>query len=516
MSCEVLVDTALGKIRGIVVDGVSRFKSIPYGAPVSGEYRFKPPRPVGSWDGVHDADTLPTSSVQYPASIFDTALGEYFAGGPVGEGDYKQAIGENCLELSLIAQAGGAASKPVMVYLHGGGFFAGSNALAAGSGQFVQENDVVLIGVNHRLGLLGFLAPSSMNENEVTSNNGLRDIVLALEWIKQHVSAFGGDPDNVTLFGESGGGAKVAAVLGMQSAAGLFHRAIIQSSPRLHFRTGEEAAAATDTFFESLVVPDGLSAMSVLQQMPADQLFELSAQTPNAFGPYVDGETIATHPFTSDWEPAVTVPLIVGSCLDEFTWFAADTLSDENAADVMRTELGDEADKILREYRPQFSSDRAAVLRALSDSLFGSFVHRTRAEWIVRAPVYSYVFAWATPVDNGRYGAFHTAELPLALRHVRYPQSEDLSLLLSSLWTSFAMTGRPSGTGVDWPQATMNDDSVLVFDQDGAKWGADPTRPLFWASARDIDFEAASAIAAGVPQSPPPSELHSKQPRTEQ
>lgn len=500
MTSETIVDTALGKIRGVNTDGVMRFRSIPYGEPVTGEWRFRSPRPVSAWEVVHDADRVPTSSVQYPASIFDTALGEYFAGGPVDSSDFRQLIGENCLELSVLASTATGEPKPVLMYIHGGGFFAGSHALATASDQFVRENDVVLVGVNHRLGLLGFLSLTTMDDAFASSaNSGLQDIVVALEWVRDHIAAFGGDPANVTIFGESGGGVKVASLLGMPAAAGLFHRAIIESSPRISFPTAEAAATTTQDVLAKLGIPPGAGAIEALQQLPAEELFTVSLTMPDAFGPHTDGDIVPASPFAPEWVPTTVVPLIVGSCADEFTWFATPALTDENSAALAREILGNHADAILGEYQAEYASDRAAILRAVSDSVFGSFVHRARAVWTPMAPLYTYVFSWNTPVSDGTLGAFHTAELPLVLRHVRYPQSETLSLQLAGLWSTFARTGKPTFDGVTWPPATQTDTSTLIFDEKTVTWGTDPTRPLFWTNRPVIDFSAASAIMAGPP-----------------
>jgi para-nitrobenzyl esterase len=321
--------------------------------------------------------------------------------------------------------------------------------------------------------------------------------VVALEWVRDHIAAFGGDPANVTIFGESGGGAKVASLMGMPAASTLFHRAIIESSPLISFPSAEAAAATTRDVLAKLGIPEGADAVRALQQLTAEELFAVSLTTPDAFVPHTDGVIVPASPFAPGWIPTSVVPLIVGSCTDEFTWFADPALTDENGAALARETLGDHADAILEEYHAEYASDRAAILRAVSDSVFGSFVHRVKAVWTPFAPLYTYVFSWATPVSDGTLGAFHTAELPLVLRHVRYPQSEQLSRQLAGLWSTFARTGQPTFDGVIWPQATPADGSTLIFDEKSASWGADPTRPLFWANRPAIDFSAASAIMAG-------------------
>lgn len=507
---ETIVETALGTIQGVITDGTARFRAIPYAAPVDGEWRFRSPRPVTAWEGVLDANRTPKCSVQYPGTIFDTALGEYFAGGSVDDIDVDQVIDENCLELSVLAPATKGEPKPVMVYIHGGGFFAGSHALATASDRFVRENDVVLVGLNHRLGLLGFLPLATIDDTFASSANvGLQDLAEALRWVRDHIAAFGGDPSNVTIFGESGGGAKVANLMGMPSAQGLFHRAIIESAPNLSFPGPATAATTVHQVLEQLGVPEGADVAKALQQVPADELFAVSLTMPNAFGPYVDGTVIPASPFAPGWAPTSPMSVLVGSCLDELTWFASDALTDENSAMMLRKTLGDQAEPILEEYRTEFSSDRTAVLRALSDSVFGTFTHPVKTALASSAPVYTYVFAWQTPVDEGKYGAFHTAELPLVLRHVRYSESEELSRRLAGLWSSFARTGRPSFPGTQWPEATPDDDSTLIFELDSAKWAPSPTRPLFWAHQPPLGFDVATIVLSD--QSEPPGTIGTEQ-----
>lgn len=517
MTSTVTVETSLGTIRGVISDGTARFRAIPYAQPVDGEWRFRPPRPMAAWDGPLDADRTPKCSVQYPATIFDTALGEYFAGGKVGDIDVEQVIDENCLELSVLAPAMGGNPKPVMVYIHGGGFFAGSHGLATASDSFVRENDVVLVGLNHRLGLLGFLAVAAIDETAGGSANvGLQDLVEALRWVREHIAAFGGDPSNVTVFGESGGAIKVASLMAMPSARGLFHRVIMESGATPSFAAPPAAAATARQVLVQLGVAEGPGAVTALQEVPADALFAASLTMPNAFGPYVDGNILPASPFATDWEPASMVPVIVGSCLDEFTWFASDALTDENSAAILRQTLGDRAEQIIEEYRTEFRSDRAIALRALSDSVFGTFVHRVQAVLASEVPVHTYCFTWQTPVDDGKYGAFHTAELPLVLRHVRYSESEELSRRLAGLWSSFARTGRPSYPGIHWPEATPDDESTLIFDGDKAEWARRPTRQSFWAQQSALSFDTATAVLSGQRESPgtqateDPAELLSK------
>jgi para-nitrobenzyl esterase len=493
-----IVETSLGAIQGVVSDGLARYRAVPYAEPVNGEWRFRSPRPLGAWEGVLDANRPSKCSVQYPATIFDTALGEYFAGGDVDDIDVEQVIDENCLELSVLAPAEVGSPKPVMVYIHGGGFFAGSHALATASDSFVRENDVVLVGVNHRLGLLGFLAVAALDDAFAASANvGLQDLVEALRWIQDHIAAFGGDPSTVTIFGESGGAMKVASLMAMPSAQGLFHRAIMESGAAPSFAAPPAAAATARQVLEQLGVVEGPGAVTALQEVPADALFAVSLTMPNAFGPYVDGDILPASPFATDWEPASMVPVIVGSCLDEFTWFANDALTDENSAAILRETLGDRAKPIIEEYRTEFQSDRAVALRALSDSVFGTFVERVKTVLAPSAPVYTYLFAWQTPVADGKYGAFHTAELPLVLRHVRYSESEELSCRLATLWSSFARTGQPNHPEIHWPAATPNDSSTLILELERAAPGPSRTRQSFWAHQAPLAFDVATTVLSG-------------------
>ena len=481
--------TRIGKVRGYRQGTVLTFLGIPYGAPTGGEARFMPPAAASPWTDVRDCTKLGPRCPQAPGSIFTSVeLGPYFTGGRAdGVEKTKCLDGEDCLCLNVLTPRLQAA-LPVMVYIHGGGFTNGSAALTAISDRFVREQDVVLVGVNHRLNVFGYTYLGAVDPRLADSGNvGQLDLIAALRWVRDNIANFGGHPSNVTLFGESGGGAKISALLAMPGAQGLFQRAIIESGSPRTVRTREAAEKDTADVLKTLgITPDRIG--DLYKMPPTDLLKALSQGGPLGFGPLVDGRSVPHQ----TWEPAAPpeaagVSLLVGNCKDEGTIFSKnpqlfhldwDSLrAQEVSAGIPETAV----DAVVAAYRKGYptesptdlyfriSADRGARRNAIAQATLK--VEQNKGN------VFMYQFAWNTPVLNGDLRAFHTAELPLAMRLVCYPQSEKLSRQISGAWAAFARTGDPSHAGLPkWHTYTAARRSTMVFDVGKTKLVVDPAK----------------------------------------
>jgi para-nitrobenzyl esterase len=283
-----IASTGYGKVRGVAMKQALEFRGVPYGGPAAGVNRFLPPTKVTPWKGVRDAVVAGPRSMQAvnkafgDVSIFSApVIGEYFAGGRKDAIEIgSEATSENCLVLNVLTP-GLQGKRPVMIYIHGGGFAIGSGALTLVADRFVAEQDVVLVGVNHRLNVFGYTYLGAIDPKYADSGNvGQLDLIAALQWVRDNIAHFGGDPSNVTIFGESGGGGKVSTLMAMPGAKGLFRRAIVESGSHLAVRTKEAATENTNYMLSAL----GLTASQVdqLQSVPADKL--LAAMPPGPMG----------------------------------------------------------------------------------------------------------------------------------------------------------------------------------------------------------------------------------------
>ena len=478
-----VVSTDCGKLRGMASNGVLFFKGVPYAGPADGSHRFLPPGKPVPWKGVRDATTAGPRAVQSPKDkgIFaDPLLGSYFSGGRSdGPQITYQPDSENCLVLNVLTSALHGRS-PVMVYIHGGGFSAGSGALTLLSDRFVAEQNVVLVGINHRLNAFGYTYLADLDHRFPDSGNiGQLDLIAALQWVKRNIAAFGGDPSNVTIFGESGGGAKISTLLAMPSAQGLFHRAIIESGSLREARTRDAANADTRKFLSQL----GLDVKQIdrLQTLPADKLFAAyQAAPPGLSGPVLDGRSLPHQTWVPTAPPeAAGISLIVGNCQDESTLFSQKNPAlfslDWQSLKTHSIQAGiapAAIDAIISRYRHAYPSDSPSDLyfRISSDrgARRNAMAQASAKLNQGQGQVYMYYFAWNTPLGGGRFRAFHTAELPLAMRLVRYPESEQLSRQISGAWAAFARHGNPNHDGLpDWSPYSRTRQSTMVFNAGG-------------------------------------------------
>ncbi|MDR2380384.1 MAG: carboxylesterase family protein [Bifidobacteriaceae bacterium] len=462
--------TIEGPIRGLVDRGVATFRGIPYGAPVSGPNRWKPPQPPDRWSRPFDATKTGPRAVQRHGNLFSTFIGDYFSGGRIGAlGLNDQVDSEDCLVLNVLTPAVDDNRRPVMVYLHGGGYTEGSGVIATSAQRLVAEQDVVLVSVNHRLNVFGYLYLGAFDSAYADSGNvGTLDLILALRWVSENIATFGGDPSNVTIFGESGGGGKVCVLLTTPLAHGLFHKAIIESGPWLSLTSPDRAAeSARGVLARVGADPTDIPALG---RLCAHRFREAILPSWTALGPVKDGRTLSDEPFSDRaLDTSRGVPLLLGHCEDEMNWLVdLDRLDDTVAAAALNDMFEpDELASIREVYEAELErpGEREILLKALGDAYIGQNTTRI-AERKVDAgdPVFRYLFRYRPPIEDGRYGAFHTAELPLVFRHVRYAEAEALSRLLAAAWAGFARTGDPAQPGFDWTAYNRETRTAAVFD----------------------------------------------------
>jgi para-nitrobenzyl esterase len=496
---KTVVDTASGKLRGLWRSGIFVFKGIPYGESTGGANRFMPPVPIKPWTGIRNALLYGRACIQ-PDS--DSAHFSYDGHNrPGGEfnflchgGEGQLTPGEDCLQLNVWTPGvKDNRKRPVMVFYHGGGFSTGfDNALASYDGESLARHDVVVVTCNHRLNLFGYLNLPEVGGSKYTANSGLLDLVAVLHWVKNNIGQFGGDPGNVTIFGQSGGGGKVLCLMAMPSAKGLFHRVINQSGPFLQFESRDTARAMTEEVMRQLGLARG--DVDKLQDMPVDRLVGAGAEMIKKLGaaapvfrrqyglagwwPTVDGTVLPRHPFDPD-APAISahVPLITGTVFNEQT-NALDGGGAMTEAELQKgvgEAFGANGPAIIAAYRKDWPNATAfEIYGAIAAEGFRrpAFEQAARKAMLNAAPSYVYVYNWHTPMLDGRPGTFHASDLVFtfdnAVRCSNYsglrPEALAMSKRISGAYVAFARTGNPNHPGLPhWPAHTR-DGATMVFD----------------------------------------------------
>lgn len=508
------VDTAHGRVRGIRGAGASAFLGIPYGGDTS-LHRFQPARAPQPWAGIRDC-------VAYGERAFQGSMGAGPRPGAAVNMDFVRFLGslfsstgkpesgesENCLFLNVwTPEATRRAKRPVMVWLHGGGFAMGSGGSEINDGHALcRRGDVVVVSINHRLNALGYLYLGAMHPDFADSGNiGQLDIVLALKWVRDNIAAFGGDPGNVTIFGESGGGAKVGTLLAMPPASGLFHKAIQESGAAVTMVDKSYAEQTAERTLAALGVAK--SDVHKLQTMDVKAVIQAAtaAQGPggglgrNSLGPVVDGRTLPANPFSPvATELSRDVPLIIGTNKDENTLFlAGDPAFGKMTADEARARfaaLGDKAQSAFELYRGLRPNDPPTywVTAMLTDTSFrqNSIVEAERKAAQNAAPVFMYRLDWETPIMGGALRSPHGLETPMVFdntatsRNLVGPGDEPQKLAddMSQAWINFARTGNPSREGLAWPRYEAAQRTTMIFNTPSmAASDPDRERRLFWA-----------------------------------
>jgi para-nitrobenzyl esterase len=480
------VQTSGGRVRGLLVDRVQTFKGVPYGASTAGARRFLPPLKVAPWTGVRDAFTYGSRSPQ----IQQPFVPEWQ---PLTG---TEPMSEDCLHLNVwTPSTSSGAGRPVMVWLHGGGYTGGSPAALPYDGaNLARRHDVVVVSVTHRLNVLGFIHLAELGGEPFhdASNAGLKDIIAGLEWVRDNIDRFGGDPKNVTIFGQSGGAGKVSTLMGMPAARGLFHRAIAQSGSAV---TSMTAAAATQNA-EALLSRLGLKPNQIdqLQMLPVDRVLA-AMQAPGGgrggfpASPVVDGASLPHDVFSpTATSISASVPLLIGSTETEVTWIVNTDYTepgddDALAARIAKTIRGaDEAKarhliSVYRAGRPRASRLDLALIMETDASQFrtGVDLQAERKSADDKAPVYMYRFQWYSPVSGGRLRAMHCMDIPFVFDNMGNSQSivgtgsdrQALADRMSHAWVAFARSGNPNHSGLPtWQKFTSDRRTTMMFNAD--------------------------------------------------
>lgn len=489
----VTAETPFGKIRGVDIDGIKIFKGIPYGASTAGTNRFMPPAEPADWSGVRDALAYGHSAPQRDPTAPPPQPGTISI-----SGENLPPEGEDCLVLNVWTPAVRSArssdrKRPVMFWCHGGGFATGSGSSPDNDGtNLARRGDVVVVTINHRLNVLGFANLSEFSDDFAASGDaGMLDIVQALKWVRSNISQFGGDPNNVTIFGQSGGGRKVETLLAMPSAKGLFHRAIVESGAAVKVVDRDVAVRNS----EQLLAKLGIDKKNVraLQKLSVEKImaayFAVVKDDPGVdpslggFSPSVDGKILPQHPFYPGASTvSAEVPVMIGCTRTEMTLFSlhdpsAFSQSDADMRKRVTDLLGGQATNMIDLYRrlnPGASPSDIYFLIA-SDYRYGAptMIAAQRRAALGKSPVYLYYFTWETPVLGGRLKSPHTMEIPFAFDNVKISaritgggaDAMALADKVSDSWIAFARSGNPNTPKLpQWPAFDTKDRATMVIN----------------------------------------------------
>ncbi|MDJ1501946.1 carboxylesterase/lipase family protein [Xanthocytophaga agilis] len=485
-----VVQTEYGKVRGYIHNGIFTYKGIPYAQAA----RFMPPVKPASWEGVRSSMTYgPVCPLIDPTTAVNDESEFLF------HHDWGYT-NEDCLRLNIWSQGiNDTKKRPVMVWLHGGGYSAGSSQeLPSYDGENLsKKGDVVVVSVNHRLNILGFLDLSAYGEKYKSSANvGMMDLVAALQWVKGNIARFGGDPDNVTIFGQSGGGGKVSTLMNAPSAKGLFHKAIIQSGGGgLNFKEKSISGRISAAVLEEL----GLKSTQIdsIQKVPYDKLAaagkkalrkvqeQLKAEGKEipgfglGWGPTQDGTFLPYQP-TAPEAIALSsdIPLMVGSTKNEFMASLRDpslrTASQDEIKARLQKQYGEKTDAYLSAVKKAYPADtRPTDLIDIDDMFRRGAIKQADLKSTGKAPVYMYLFTWQSPVQDGEYKAVHCMEIAFAFNNISRceemtgggKEAITLAQKVSQAWINFAKTGNPNHKGLPvWQKYTPANGATMIFD----------------------------------------------------
>jgi para-nitrobenzyl esterase len=475
-----VVKTTYGQLRGAGENGVFVFKGIPYAGPADGPNRFQPPTKLQPWTGVRDAMEYGPQAIQQQS---------------------RGATSENSQFVNVWTQSlEDGAKRPVMYYIHGGGFISGSGGFGKNldhdGSALCRNNDVVVVTGNHRLGAMGYLYLGDLSDKFPASGiTGMLDIVASLEWIRDNIAAFGGDPNNVFIFGESGGGQKVAALMGMPSAHGLFHKASIESAPNLNMGYRDVATETTKRIMKLLGLNPG--QVQELVNIPPARLMEAQATlrarsedrngTLGYFGPIVDGKYMPAHPY-EPVGPAISknIPLIVCSnkqesllqLREEADVFKMDESTLKARVEARLGRRGDGIVELYRKTRPNASPTDLYIDMTTHQWMWVDTTRRCERQIALGgAPVYTCIFDYESEAPMSATlsyprRAMHGEEIPFKLDHPENtpntgnkPERFQAAKNMSRAWAAFARTGNPSHGGIPtWPAYTLDQRATMIID----------------------------------------------------
>ena len=488
-----IVETEAGKIQGYIRNGIFTYHGVPYAE----AELFMPPTKLKSWEGIKLALNYGPMSPQDTTPEGDMFPFHYYW--PLWEGrNYAQS--NNCQNLNIWTPALDDSKRPVMVWLHGGGYEAGNSAAedVYDGENLSRKGNIVVVSINHRLNVLGFLDLSAYGEEYKYSGNlGMLDIISALEWIRDNIAKFGGDPKNITLFGQSGGGAKILSLMGMPKAIGLFHKGIEQSGAvdlmGITFPEQKATRRVAELTLQNLEISP--KEINKIRDVPFEKLFVAGnaamkkaieeGEKIYSWSPVKDGDLIPSDIGTGGFmEQVKNIPLIVGSTLNEWETVPLLVNMDKNQSDnknfwndkkinsMLKKKYSNKADAIASEFLKAYPHKKKA------DALYVEFRIREGALRILNAkakqngaPVYSYIFTWETPVMGGYAMAYHCSELPFVFNNIALSEkatgggdkAQALADKMSQAWIDFAKTGNPG-----WKAYTQTEGATMIFDDESS------------------------------------------------
>ena len=467
-------DTTYGKVQGIQTTGIKQFKGIPYGASTAGRNRFMPPKKPAAWKGVREC--LAHGQIS-PQALTDLRS-DY---GIMIHWDYQPGgMGEDCLNLNIWTSGlKDGAKRPVLVSFHGGGFTTGSgNAIGYDGAQLARFGDVVVVTVNHRLAALGYTQLADLGapaDFAYAGCAGIMDLTASLEWVRDNIENFGGNPGNVMIFGQSGGGAKTSTILATPAAKGLFHRAAVQSGSLLKFVPKDRATQNAEALLKQLGISK--SRIADLQKISWQQLLEAQVAAAAAgapglgAGPVLDGKYL-THDAFDPAAPgeSAEIPLIVSTTLEDAALSLTNfNLSEADLKALIDKRYKDRGGEILAMYRKYYPEKSPYLIQAmmLTDAGFRrSAIKQAELKAAQgKGAIYMYQWEWPTPAFGGRYGAVHGLDVSGSFREAR--DGNDAARVadqLSSSWVAFARTGNPNNARIPpWPTFDAKTRATMIF-----------------------------------------------------
>ena len=472
------VETAGGVVRGMANTGIKIFRGIPYGADTGGKNRFMPPKKPAAWAGIRNSIGYGPISPQTPSGF---------------RSDYSQMIqwdkhigtggmSEDCLSLNVWTPgANDNAKRAVLVSFHGGGWATGSgNGPMYDGGQLALLGDVVVVTVNHRLASFGYThlaALGAPEEFKYAGVCGVMDMVASLEWVRDNIARFGGDPLRVMIFGQSGGGSKTSTLLGTPAAKGLFHRAAVQSGSTIRLAEETAAAKSAETLLQKLGIPK--TRIADIQKVPWEQLLQAQSESTGAsFSPVMDGKYLPHHPF----DPAAPaesrdVPVIISTTLEDAALRLTNwDLSEAGLKTLLDERYKGKANEILALYKDVAPGKTPYLIQA---QVFTDSANRVRAVQQAErkaaaggAPAYMYIWEWPTPAFDGKFGAVHGHDVEASFNLYRnaiggagHQEGRTMCGRLASAWIALAKTGNPDNEHIPhWPAYDAKTRATMIFD----------------------------------------------------
>ncbi|MFD1170198.1 carboxylesterase/lipase family protein [Oceanobacillus caeni] len=475
MTSATFVNTTYGQVKGEKNENVYVWKGIPYAKAPVGSLRFQPPEAPESWDGVLDATQFGPVAPQPDSEIMNNL------------GNDAESSSEDCLNLNIWSPSINKDKlRPVMVWIHGGAFMNGSGSSGLYDGtSFASSGDVVVVTINYRLGILGFLHLGELaGEEYATSGNcGILDQVAALRWVQDNIENFGGDPNRVTIFGESAGAMSVGVLLAMPSAKGLFHQAILQSGAASNVIRSSQATKVAERILTSLgIVHDELPK---LRDIPVEKLIEVSSTLPMMkLVPVVDGISLPNDPEEALEDGfAKDIPILIGVNKDEYRLFTYFDPRWKNAEQreveqIFESTFGTAMPAIQSQLSENDTLDQDLYDKLMTAQIFTKPALKL-AEYQVRqgAPTYMYRFDWESPVAAGGLKSCHALEIPFVWNNLNEPQiiqltgnspeREEIAKQMHQAWIAFAHSGNPNHEGIpDWPEYNLTKQETMLFNKE--------------------------------------------------